>query len=385
MNISTSITSEGGAGQPLILNPSNRIRRSPVFDKVQAAGAKAWSIYNGTMIGQWFGTLADDCAHLKRAVQLWDVGGERIVEIKGPGAQRLLQMTTPRDLWKVNTTRCAYIPMVDSKGRLLNDPVLVRLADDRFWIALADSDMYLFLKGLAAGSGLDVEISDPDVWILALQGPLADDVAERVWGPSVRDIPFFGHAPVPVEGRDMVLARTGWSLQGGFELYVEGSENLPLIWDRLFAAGQDFDIRVGCPNLIERIEGGLLSYGNDMTEKHTPMEAGLGRHCVLDRDVGCLGYEALVAQREPARQVRPVDISGGPVPSVAKLWEITDQDGNFAGRVSSAVWSPDQQGNVAIAMIERAYWDAGTKLIVHASDGPRDLTVRARYWIGRHS
>ena len=168
------------------LNPSNRLRRSPLFDRVRAEGAKAYSVYNRTLISQWFGTLEEDYAHLKSAVQVWDVGGERVVEISGPDAQRLIQMTTPRDLSRLGPDRCAYVPMVDPQGRLLNDPVLTRLGPDRFWLALADSDMFLYLKGLAAGAGLDVTIFEPDVWIIAIQGPKSYDLAAKVWGDSVR-------------------------------------------------------------------------------------------------------------------------------------------------------------------------------------------------------
>jgi len=149
--------------------------------------------------------------------------------------------------------------------------------------------------------------------------------------------------------------------------------------------GRDLDVRVGCPNLIERIEGGLLSYGNDMTEEHTPMEAGLGRHCALDRDVGCLGHAALIANREPVRQIRPVEIGGGRVPPVAQLWNVADASGRSAGKVSSAVWSPGQGTNVALAMIDRPHWTPGAELFAEAPDGSRPLVVRERPWIGRRA
>ena len=318
------------------LNPSNRLRRSPTFDVVRAAGAKAYSVYNRTLISQWFGTLEEDYAHLKSAVQVWDVGGERVVEIEGPDAQRLIQMTTPRDLGRIAGERCAYVPMVDPRGRLLNDPVLTRLGPDRFWLALADSDMFLYLKGLAAGIGLDVNIHEPDVWILAIQGPRSYDLASKLWGDGVRNIGFFQYDRVDVAGRPMVLARSGWSVQGGFELHVEGSEYAVPIWQQMMEAGREFDVRAGCPNLIERIEAGLLSYGNDITVDHTPFEAGLARFCHLDTATGCLAHEALMAAQEPVRQIRPVAIAGGKAPPVAQLWPVRTADGTPAGNVSSA-------------------------------------------------
>lgn len=364
----------------LQLNPSNRLRRSPLFDRVRSAGAKAYSVYNRTLIGQWFRTMEEDYHHLKSAVQVWDVGGERVVEVAGPNAARLIQMTTPRDLGRIGNDQCAYVPMVDPSGLLLNDPVLVKLAEDRFWLALADNDMFLYLKGLAAGCGVTVDIFEPDVWIIAIQGPKADDLAARIWGEGVRDIGFFRYAWVDVDGVPMVLARSGWSVQGGFELYVDGGAHAIPIWERLMAEGADLDVHAGCPNLIERIEGGLLSYGNDITVHHNPFEAGLQRFCNLDTDIGCLAHEALCSMREPARQIRPVEISGEKVPQVAQLWPIRAADGQHAGHVSSAAWSPGQQANVAIAMIERAYWAPGTRLVVDAEGGTRDLVVRQKFW-----
>ena len=365
---------------PIILNASNRLRRSPTFDRVREAGAKAYSVYNKTLIGQWFGTMEEDYAHLKSAVQVWDVGGERVIEIAGPDAKRLIQMTTPRDLSALAPDQCAYIPMVDPEGRVLNDPVLTPLGPDRYWLALADSDMGLYLKGLNAGLGLNAQIFEPDVWILAIQGPKADALAARVFGEAVTATRFFRYTRVDVGGSAMVLARSGWSVQGGFELYVEGSAHGAAIWDQLMEAGRPLDVRAGCPNLIERIEGGLLSYGNDMSVEHTPFEAGLGRYCTIDRDIGCLGHAALVRAREPRRQIRPLEIDGPKVPVVAALWDLETPEGAPAGKVSSAAWSPDQGTNVAIAMVERAHWAPETKLIAQTPDGPRPAQVCARFW-----
>lgn len=362
------------------LNPSNRLRRSPLFDRVRAEGAKAYSVYNRTLISQWFGTLEEDYAHLKSAVQVWDVGGERVVELTGPDAQRLIQMTTPRDLARLGPNRCAYVPMVDPQGKLLNDPVLTVHGPERFWLALADSDMFLYLKGLAAGAGLNVRIFEPDVWIIAIQGPRSYDLAARVWGEEVRDIGFFKYGHVDVGGKPMVLARSGWSVQGGFELHVEGSQYALPIWEKIMEAGRDLDVRAGCPNLIERIEAGLLSYGNDITVDHTPFEAGLSRFCHLDTATDCLAREALLAQQDPARQICPVEIAGEKVPPVAQLWPVRTLDGAPVGKVSSACWSPEQQTNVAIAMIDQPHWQTGTKLVVDLPDGPRDMVVAEKFW-----
>ncbi len=364
----------------LTLNPSNRLRRSPLFERVQAAGPKAWSVYNRTLIGQWYRSLEDDYAHLKSAVQVWDVGGERVVEVKGPDAERLIQMATPRDLSRLADDQCAYVPIVDGRGGMLNDPVLTRLGPDRFWLALADGDAGQYLKGLAAASRCAVDIFEPDVWIVAIQGPRADALIARVFGAEVTGMGFFRYRWVEVGGKPMVLARSGWSVQGGFELHVDGSDQALGIWDKLVEAGEDLDVRVGCPNLIERIEGGLLSYGNDMSVEHTPFEAGLDRFCAMDRDRGCVAHQILLKARVPKRQIRPIEILGPKVPAVAALWEVIAPDGQPAGKISSATWSPEFQTNVAIGMIDHRYWSTGKDLRVVAPDGNREAKVAEKFW-----
>ncbi len=364
-----------------ILQPSNRLRRTPFSRKVEEAGVKAYTVYNHMLLAQWYRSPAEDYAHLKSAVQVWDVACERQVEIAGPDARKLVQMTTPRDLSGMADDQCYYIPMVDSAGLMLNDPVLLKLAEERYWVSLADSDALFYFKGLASGFGLDVQVFEPDVSPLAIQGPKADELVRRVFGEEIVATRFFRHKPVSVQGKQMVIARSGWSVQGGFELYLDGTEYGEALWDQLFEAGEDLNVRPGCPNGIERIEGGLLSYGSDMTREHTPFEAGLGRFCKLERATACLGHGALSQLTEPSRQVRPVEIDGPAVPGVGYFWPVKDRDGKVAGRVSSAAWSPDFKTNVAIAMIERDYWDAGSELVVEAPDGDRNVTVREKFWI----
>lgn len=357
---------------------SIRVRRTPFTDRVEAAGVKAYTVYNHMLLPSVFESVEADCAHLKRAVQVWDVAAERQVELHGPDAARLLQMATPRDLARMQDDQCYYVPLVDQRGYLLNDPVAIRLAQDRFWVSLADSDARFYFQGLAAGLGLDVRVFEPDVSPLAIQGPLADELAARVWGDAVRDLRFFRHMPVEVEGRTMVLARSGWSKQGGFELYLDGSEHGPAIWDRLMEAGADLDVRAGCPNGIERIESGLLSFGSDMTLDHTPYEAGLGKYV---HDVpGCLANAALKAMSEPQRQVRAVAVDGGALPGIRAPWTLTDADGQFAGTLRAHAYSPEFGTVVATAMVERHAWDAGTRLTVDTPAGPRSARVQAGFW-----
>lgn len=363
-----------------LFSSSSRVRRTPFSRRVDAAGVGAYSVYNHMLLPQYFRSVQEDYAHLKSAVQLWDVACERQVEIVGPDALRLVQMTTPRDLEPMKEDQCYYMPMVGEDGCLLNDPVLIELRKDRYWVSIADSDVLFYFKGLATGFGLDVRVFEPDVSPLGIQGPKADELVRRVFGEEIAAVRFFRHRTISVEGRDMLIARSGYSHQTGFEIYLDGSEHGEALWDLLMEAGEDLDIRAGCPNVIERVEAGLLSFGGDITREHTPFEAGLGRFCHLDRTSACLGHGALEAKQEPSRQIRAVEIDGDAIPTLSHHWPLMDQRDNPAGRISAAAWSPDFRTNVAIAMVDRAHWQPGTELVVETPDGRRAVTVREKFW-----
>jgi dimethylsulfoniopropionate demethylase len=315
-------------------------------------------------------------------VQVWDVACERQVELRGPDAGRLMQMLTPRDLRGMTAGQCFYVPIVDETGGMLNDPVAVKLSEDRWWISIADSDLLYWVKGIANGWRLDVLVDEPDVSPLAVQGPKSEELMERVFGPAIRKIRFFRFSVFQFQGRDVVIARSGYSKQGGFEIYVEGSDLGMPLWNALFEAGEDLRVRAGCPNLIERIEGGLLSYGNDMTDDNTPHECGLGRFCDTHTAIGCIGRDALlrVAKEGPVQQIRPLSIAGDVVPPCTEFWPLF-AGGQLVGRISSAAWSPDFKENVAIGMVRMTHWDAGSRLEAETPDGMRTVKVRDKFWI----
>ena len=206
-----------------LISPSRRLRRTPFSDGVEAAGVKAFTVYNRMLLPTMFRSVEEDYHHLKHAVQLWDVSVERQVEVRGPDAGRLIQMLTPRDLRGMLAGQCYYMPVVDETGGMLNDPVVVKLSEDRWWISIADSDLLLWVKGVAYGYRLDVLVDEPDVSPLAVQGPLAEDLMARVFGESIRDVRFFRFGWFDFQGRAMAIARSGYSKQGGFEIYVEGT------------------------------------------------------------------------------------------------------------------------------------------------------------------
>ena len=365
-----------------LLSPSRRVRRTPFSEGVEAAGVKAYTVYNRMLLPTVFRSVQEDYHHLKQAVQVWDVACERQIEIRGPDAGRLAQLLTPRDLRPMQQGQCYYVPIVDETGGMLNDPVAVKLAEDRWWISIADSDLLLWVKGLAHGHRLDVQVDEPDVSPLAIQGPRADDLMAAVFGDEVRKIRFFRFAVMEFRGRPLVIARSGYSKQGGFEIYVEGGDIGMPLWNALMEAGKAMDVHAGCPNLIERIEGGLLSYGNDMTDDNTPHECGLGKFCNTDAVTECIGRDALlrVASEGPARQIRAIDIKGEAVPACDRWWPLL-AGGEVVGRVSSAAWSPDFTTNVAIGMVQTSHWADGTPLTVDTPTGRRDAVVREKFWL----
>ena len=361
--------------------PSRRIRRTPFTDGVEAAGVKGYTVYNHMLLPTVFRSITEDYHHLKTAVQVWDVAVERQIELRGPDAARLMQMLTPRDLRGMLPGQCYYVPIVDETGGMLNDPVALKLSEDRWWISIADSDLLFWVKALAYGYRLDVLVDEPDVSPLAVQGPLAEELMARVFGDAVRAIRFFRFGWFDFQGVSMAVARSGYSKQGGYEIYVDGTQNGMPLWNALMEAGKDLDVHAGCPNLIERIEGGLLSYGNDMTRENTPHECGLGRFCSTQTAIGCVGRDALlrVAKEGPTQQIRAIAIEGD-IPLCDQVWPIMAK-GKRIGQVTSAAKSPDFGTNVAIGMVRMTHWDEGTALEVHTQDGPRDATVHENFWI----
>ena len=365
-----------------ILSISRRTRRTPFTRRVTSAGVKGYTVYNRMLLPSFFESVEADYHHLKEHVQVWDVACERQVEIRGADAGKLAQLLTPRNLGKLREGRCFYTPVCDDKGGMLNDPLMIKLSDERYWVSIADSDFLLWVKGLSLGLGLDVDVFEPDVSPLAIQGPKSDDLLARVMGEAVREIGFFGYNWFPFMGSRLLVARSGYSKQGGFEIYVAGSDLGEPLWDALFAAGEDLHVRAGCPNLIERIEAGLLSYGNDMTAENTPHECGLGKYCQPELVSDFMGRERILqeAQKGPKQQIRSMAIDGPPLAGTSQPWPLFYK-GERVGQVTSAAWSPDFKTNVSLGMVARSYWSEGQHLEVETPDGMRTAVVKAKSFI----
>ncbi len=352
------------------LNFSRRLRRTPYTASAEVAGVTSFSVVNHMLFPKGYGrSVEEEYWHLRQHVQIWDVACQRQVQITGRDAARLVQWMSPRDISGAGVGDCLYLPVTDENAGMINDPVLLKLADDRFWLSIADSDLLLYAKGLALGRGLEVGIDEPDVSPLAIQGPRSEALLSELFGSRISDIGFFKFGWIDFAGTRQLIARSGYSRQGGFEIYLAGSHLGAALWDTIWQAGQAYEIAAGCPNLIERIEGGLLSYGNEMTRENNPLEIGLERFCSLDGAVDYLGRHALqaLASRGVTRQVRGVLFGEIPCPACAEPWPVA-AGGLQVGQVTSAAWSPRLKRNVGLSLIDRGFWDAGQKVVVDCAD-----------------
>ena len=348
------------------LSISRRLRSTPFTRRVEAAGVKAYTVYNHMLLPTVFESLEDDYWHLCEHVQVWDVSCERQIEIRGPDSQRLVQMMTPRDIKRAAQGQGLYTPLCGRNGGVLNDPILIKLTDERWWLSIADSDIKLWSRGLATGYDLNVEIAEAEVWPLAVQGPKAEELVSRVFGDEVRDIRFFRSKMLKFQGKEMMVARSGYSKQGGFEIYLNDPDLAEPLWDALFAKGQDLNVKPGCPNLIERIESGLISYGNDITDEHNPFECGLDTYIDLDADIETLSLPALraVAGKHENQLIGLIFDQ----PMVSDTYSVEFEDRVIAN-ISSHVWSPRFGKHLAMAMIKRDYLATHSEVDVNGLKG----------------
>jgi dimethylsulfoniopropionate demethylase len=316
-----------------------------------------------------FGSLEDSYYHLKEHVQVWDVAGERQVEISGKDSAKLVQLMTCRDLSKSKVGRCYYCPIIDDRAGLINDPVILKLGEDRWWVSIADSDVILFAKGLAIGNNFDVTIFEPNVDILAVQGPKSFKLMENIFGKKITEMKFFGFDYFEFGGAKHLIARSGWSKQGGYEIYVENTESGLVLYDKLFEVGKEFNVKPGCPNLIERIESALLSYGNDMDNNDNPLECGLDKYVNLDTEVNFLGKEKLkeVRKKGITRKLMGVIIESKEI-NVSKSINLTNDKNSKIGELRSGVYSPHLKKVIGIAMLDKPYCEISQTFKISIND-----------------
>jgi len=354
-----------------------RLRRSPFFEAEQRYGPLGYTVYNHTLFPIRYDDLEKEYWHLLNHVTLWDVAVERQVEITGPDAFRFTSMLTPRDLSTCAVGQGKYVLITSPKGGIVNDPVLLRLGENHFWLALADSDVLLYAMGLAAHAGMDVEIGEPDVSPLQIQGPKSKEVVSELFGEAVLDLRYYHFLETELDGIPVVVTRTGWTAEVGYELYLRDGSKGTELWERIMEAGRPHDIRPTGPSDIRRVEAGILNHGCDMTLANNPFEVGLERLVDLDKKEEFMGREALrrIHDQGVARKLVGVEIrSGEQLAFNDRHWPVS-HDGAQVGRVTSALWSPRLEKNIGYAWLPADLARQGTELVVATAGGDAPAVV----------
>ncbi len=348
-----------------------QIRKSPYFDATVKWGARDFSVYNHMYIPRDFGDPEQNFWNLVNEAILCDVAVERQVEISGPDASEFVQLLTPRDLSKMAVGQCKYVLITNDKGGVINDPILLRLEESKYWISLADSDVLLWAQGVAVHSGLDVSIHEPDASPLQLQGPQSGEIMKVLFGEEIADLKYYWLRHLTLNGMELVVSRTGWSSELGYEIYLQDGTRGTELWEAIMEAGAPFGLKPGHTSSIRRIEGAMLSYHADMDINTNPFELGMDRLCNLDVEHNFIGKKALQKVKETGitrRQIGLV-IDCAPLTGPNTTFWPLHHEGRVIGKVTSAVYSPRLKKNIALAMVEIGHSDSGTKLDVETKDG----------------
>ena len=354
-----------------------QIRKSPYFDSTVKWGATGFSVYNHMYIPRDFGSPEQNFWNLIEKAILCDVAVERQVEITGPDAYKFIQLLTPRDLSNLSVGQCKYVLIVNNDGGILNDPVLLRLAENHFWLSLADSDILLWAQGVAVNSGLNVKITEPDVSPLQLQGPNSQEIMVKLFGDNIRDLKYYWLREYNLDGIPLVVSRTGWSSELGYEIYLRDGSKGNELYEKIMAAGKEYGIQPGHTSSIRRIEGGMLSYHADADIHTNPFELGLDRLVNLDSEINFIGKKALKKIKENGISRKQVGlvIDCAPLSGPNTTFWPIKKDGKEIGKVTSAVYSPRLKKNIALAMVEINFSNNGTSLEVTSHEGNYNSTV----------
>jgi len=367
-----------------------RIRKSPFFYASRRHGVKVYSFYNHMYHPRHYGDPVEEYWQLLNGVTLWDVGVERQVEITGPDAFTLANMLVPRDLNKCAVGQCKYVFITAPDGGIINDPILLRLEENRFWISVADSDVLLWAMGVAYNSGLDVKIGEPDVGPLQIQGPKSREVLTDLFGADALEIPYYYLRDYQLDGVDVIVSRTGYTAELGFEIYVkDASRHGEKIWDVVLEAGKPHGLTVIGPCHIKRIEAGILAHGADMWYDTNPYEVEMGYEWMVDleQEADFVGKEALrrIKAEGVRRKLVGVEIGGDRLGSYNDGSMIdffpVYANGDRIGNVTSACHSPRLEKNIGYAMVPLEFTELRTELEVETTSGKTSAVVVRRPFI----
>jgi aminomethyltransferase len=351
-------------------NPAPRTRISPFYDKTVEAGATAVTVYNHMILPSSYDTKEEEYDALINGVAIWDVAVERQVEIMGPDAARLTQYLCTRDISKMKIGAGRYTFVCNYEGGILNDPVLLKLADDHFWLSLADNDIGLWAQAIGAEGGYDCVVREPDVSPVQVQGPKSLHLIRDAFGDEIAQLGYYRFAETDLEGIPVVVSRTGWSGEFGYEVWLRDSSRGPELWDSLFAAGEPYGAIPGVPNTRRRIEGGILSYGTDMDPTVNPFEVGFDRlvnFATADDFVGRAALEQVAANGVTRRLTGikiPEQVGGND-----RLLDVSI-DGEVVGYLTSMTWSPRFEATVGFVMVPTDAGE-GVEVTVQTTEGPK--------------
>ncbi len=339
-----------------LISKSKRLRETPFTSRIEKQGVKSYTVYNHMLLPTSFSSPEEEYKHLKEHVQVWDVSVQREIEISGKDSNKLVQLMTCRNLSKSKIGSCYYAPLVDTNGNLINDPLIYKVEDNLWRICIADSDVLLFAKGIAEGKNFNVNVFEANIDVLAVQGPKSFKLMEKVFGAEITNLKFFKFDYYKFKNHNYLISRSGFSKQGGFEIHIENTEAGLIIYDHLFEVGKAFNIKPGAPNHPERIEGGLLSYGNDMDLSDNPLECGFDKYVDLESDIMFLGKASLkkIKHNGVKRKLMGLKIDINSMDIVNSI-PISTPENELIGEIRSAAFSPRFEKIVAIGMMNINY------------------------------
>ncbi len=354
-----------------------RIRKSPFFESTIKWGCKGFTTYNRMYMPTYYSSFVDDYWSLVNDVTLWDVAGERQVEIKGKDAEQFVEFITPRDISKCKVGQCMYIILTEKNGGIVNDPVLLKLDENHFWLSTADSDVLLWCLGIASANKFDVQLGEPDVSPLSLQGPKAPDLMEKISGNWVRDLKFFYFKETTIDDIPVMIARSGWSGEVGYEIYLMDGEKGNKLWEIIMKAGQEFKIAPAAPSQISRIESGMLSYGNDMTLDENPFDLGMDKFVNLQKKADFLSKKALtdIHKNGPTKELIGIEIPGNFQDEFSSDYVPIYSDSDKVGRITSSVYSPRLKKNIALGIINKRSGSVNGSYFIKKNNSDFEINV----------
>ncbi len=351
------------------ISKTRRLRETPFTKKLENYGVGGYTVYNHMLLPTYFKSMQEEYLHLKRDVQIWDVSVQRELEVYGKDAYELIQLMTCRNLSKALPNKCYYVPLVDKDGYIINDPLIIKINDQKWRICIADSDVILFAKGILSTKNLSAEIYETNISTLAIQGPKSHDLMKKVFGTKIMDLKIFNFDYFKFKETKFMISKTGFSKQGGYEIHIENTKAGLDLYDFFIKSGKEFNLKPGCPNAIERIEGALLSYGNDMDIKDNPFECGLEKYIDLKSNIKFLGKESLqkIKNNGIKKKLMGVKVDGNHI-NLVQEEKLINNKKEIIGYLRSAAFSPSFNKIVGLAMIKSSYANIGNTFKININN-----------------